>query len=79
MLIRRGMICRCAVIGSAFLWLTGSLRSQEKQFTASDVIERIKQHVGVAWQAETVDTFKAGNPDTPVTTYSNARRHRERI
>jgi putative NIF3 family GTP cyclohydrolase 1 type 2 len=61
------MICRCAVIGSAFLWLTGSLRSQEKQFTASDVIERIKQHVGVAWQAETVDTFKAGNPDTPVT------------
>jgi len=55
------------VIGSAILWLPGPLCSQEKRFTASDVIERIKQHVGVAWQAETVDTFKAGNPDTPVT------------
>ena len=27
----------------------------------------IQEHVGIPWQKETVDTFKAGNPDTPVT------------
>ncbi len=35
--------------------------------TARQVIERIQAHVGVPWQAQTVDTFKAGDPDTPVT------------
>ena len=38
--------------------------------TAREVVDRIKQTLaasGVAWRAETVDTFKAGNPDTPVT------------
>ena len=34
--------------------------------TAREVIAAIQQHVGVPWQKETVDTFKAGNPDTPV-------------
>jgi putative NIF3 family GTP cyclohydrolase 1 type 2 len=41
--------------------------AQEKQPTARQVIEEIQQRVGVPWQKETVDTFKAGNPDTPVT------------
>ena len=31
------------------------------------MVARIQQHVGVAWHAGTVDTFKAGDPDTPVT------------
>lgn len=35
--------------------------------TAKQVIERIQAHVGVPWQAETVDTFKAGDPETRVT------------
>jgi putative NIF3 family GTP cyclohydrolase 1 type 2 len=35
--------------------------------TARQVIERIQSHVGVPWRAETVDTFKAGDPDTKVT------------
>ena len=39
---------------------TGSL-------TARQVIERIQAHVGVPWRSETVDTFKAGDPDTRVT------------
>jgi putative NIF3 family GTP cyclohydrolase 1 type 2 len=30
-------------------------------------VKAIQDHVGVPWQKETVDTFKAGNPDTPVT------------
>lgn len=41
--------------------------AQQKQLTARQVIERIQAHVGVPWQSDTVDTFKAGNPDTPVT------------
>jgi hypothetical protein len=46
---------------------TAFLFAQEKRPTAREVIARIQEHVGVPWQAETVDTFKAGNPDTPVT------------
>ena len=41
--------------------------AQGKQLTAREVVSRIQGHVGVPWQAETVDTFKAGNPDETVT------------
>jgi putative NIF3 family GTP cyclohydrolase 1 type 2 len=40
--------------------------AQAKPLTAHDVIARIQEHVGVPWQQETVDTFKAGNPDAAV-------------
>ena len=39
----------------------------EKILTANEVIEQIKTHVGVPWQEPTVDTFKAGDPQTGVT------------
>ena len=35
--------------------------------TARAVINRIKAHVGIPWTEPTVDTFKAGHPDAPVT------------
>jgi putative NIF3 family GTP cyclohydrolase 1 type 2 len=35
--------------------------------TAREIVERIKGHVGVPWRDQTVDTFKAGDPETPVT------------
>jgi putative NIF3 family GTP cyclohydrolase 1 type 2 len=35
--------------------------------TARQVVDRIKAHVGVPWSDSTVDTFKAGDPDTAVT------------
>jgi len=38
----------------------------EKIVTANDVIDQIKAHVGVPWQEPTVDTFKAGDPQSPV-------------
>lgn len=38
-----------------------------RDLTAAAVIARIRQHVGVPWQEQTVDTFKAGDPDTGVT------------
>ena len=35
--------------------------------TAREIVERIKSQIGVPWREQTVDTFKAGDPDTPVT------------
>ena len=35
--------------------------------TAREIVERIKQHVGVPWSDQTVDTFKDGDPETRVT------------
>ena len=43
-----------------------SATAQTKPLTAREVIARIQTHVGIPWQQETVDTFKAGNPDTEV-------------
>ena len=41
-------------------------QSQEQHLTAAQVVERIKTNVGTPWQKDTVDTFKAGEPDTRV-------------
>ena len=35
--------------------------------TARQIIDQIKTHVAVPWREETVDTIKAGDPETPVT------------
>jgi putative NIF3 family GTP cyclohydrolase 1 type 2 len=35
--------------------------------TARQIVDQIKANVGVQWREETVDTFKAGDPETPVT------------
>ncbi|HET7891127.1 MAG TPA: Nif3-like dinuclear metal center hexameric protein [Candidatus Sulfotelmatobacter sp.] len=41
--------------------------AQDHRVTAREVVSEIEKRVGVEWQKDTVDTFKAGNPDTPVT------------
>jgi len=41
--------------------------NEAKRLTAREVIARIQKQVGVPWKSDTVDTFKAGDPDTPVT------------
>ena len=46
---------------------SASAPSVAKKITAQEVIDRIKEHVGVEWKEPTVDTFKAGDPQTPVT------------
>ncbi len=54
----------------AFLFLAIPFLAPTKEpdkLTAQQIIDSIKQHVGVAWRAETVDTFKAGDPATPIT------------
>ncbi|NQT87121.1 Nif3-like dinuclear metal center hexameric protein [bacterium] len=35
--------------------------------TAREIVARIKQNVGCPWSEKTIDTFKAGDPDAPVT------------
>jgi putative NIF3 family GTP cyclohydrolase 1 type 2 len=40
--------------------------AQTERLTPRLVVERIQAALGVTWQKETVDTFKAGNPDTTV-------------
>jgi putative NIF3 family GTP cyclohydrolase 1 type 2 len=47
--------------------LCGSASAREKPPTAREIVAAIQAHVGIPWMTQTVDTFKAGNPDTPVT------------
>jgi len=54
------------------LWLTSFFvaacaSAQTPVVTAQQIIDRIKSEVGVPWRDQTVDTFKAGDPNTPVT------------
>lgn len=41
--------------------------AQTGKLTARQAIERIQKAVAVPWREKTVDTFKAGDPDTPIT------------
>ena len=43
------------------------LLAQGGPLTAQQVVERIQKNVGVPWQPQSLDTFKAGDPATPVT------------
>jgi len=63
----QGFLSRSFAGCFALLTLSGLASAQNKLVTAREVVARIQARVGVPWQAETVDTFKAGNPDTPVT------------
>ena len=49
------------------LGTVGGATAQERRITAREVVAEIQKQVGVEWKKETVDTFKAGNPDTAVT------------
>jgi putative NIF3 family GTP cyclohydrolase 1 type 2 len=49
------------------LALASTACAQNKKPTAREIIAEIQKQVGVPWSKDTVDTFKAGNPDTPVT------------
>jgi putative NIF3 family GTP cyclohydrolase 1 type 2 len=56
---RRGFILGAAAA-------TAAAQSAQGALTAKDVIQRIQKNVGVPWREQTVDTIKAGTPDTPV-------------
>src|ERR1035438_9935169 len=60
-----GMNLRTIFVSLAMV--AGLFGQQSGGLTARQVIERIQAHVGVPWHKETVDTFKAGDPETRVT------------
>ena len=43
------------------------LAAAQGTLTARQAIDQIKAHIGVPWRDETVDTIKAGDPDTLIT------------
>src|SRR5659263_243113 len=52
------------------LILSGSLFGQQtnqQKLSANQIIDLIKKNVTCPWSAQTVDTFKTGNPDDVVT------------
>ena len=63
--MRSNIVRQCTVM--AIMLACCLLAVAQKRPTAREVIAEIQKQVGVGWQPDTVDTFKAGNPDTPVT------------
>ena len=57
---------RFILLTGAALSVADRFRAQPSRLTASQIIERIQKQVGVPWRSRTVDTFKAGNPETVV-------------
>jgi putative NIF3 family GTP cyclohydrolase 1 type 2 len=57
---------RCALFLLTVILGADSAAAQAKPLTAREVIARIQEHVGIPWMQQTVDTFKAGNPETEV-------------
>ncbi|MBO0724243.1 MAG: Nif3-like dinuclear metal center hexameric protein [Blastocatellia bacterium] len=63
----KSIVRRLAIIFASVILLNLHASTQENHLTAQQVIDRIKKNVGVPWREQTVDTFKAGNPDARVT------------
>jgi len=61
------MIIRSWILMTILLGTVSGATAQERRITAREVVGEIQKQVGVEWKKETVDTFKAGNPDTAVT------------
>lgn len=61
----------CTAVALMFVGILaggGTAAAQNKTVpTAREIVAEIQKQVGVPWKTETVDTFKAGNPDTAVT------------
>jgi len=57
---------RTTLAVATLLFAGGTAHAQHK-ITARELVTEIRKQVGVEWKTDTVDTFKAGNPDTPVT------------
>lgn len=75
--VKRGILNMDALTRRSFLAAAGTLAAlpvrvpvtsdqRTAQLTAADVIQRIKDHIGVPWRTETVDRIIAGAPQTSV-------------
>lgn len=61
----RGVVAGASLLGMALAATRAA--AEEKKPTAREIVRAIQGHVGIPWMKETVDTFKGGDPDTPVT------------
>lgn len=61
-----GWLSGTTLLASPHLLTENSATTSTGTLTARQIIARIQQIVGVPWKTPTVDTFKAGDPDTPV-------------
>ena len=63
-----GSMISLALLASSVGAQTATLQNNAKpSLTAAEVVDRIKARVGIPWLEQTRDTFKAGDPQTPVT------------
>jgi len=60
-------LIRCAFGTAVIAAFPSHAVGQVERLTALQVLERITANIGVPWSQQTVDTFKDGDPDTPVT------------
>src|SRR5437868_3084438 len=63
----QGSFSRREFAAVAALGATMKAFGQAAPLTAGQVVERIKEHLGVPWRGGATDTFKSGDADTPVT------------
>lgn len=63
--MQKKVIIICIISISMFKCVNAG--KNEGNFTCSEVIETIKSNLTCSWSENTVDTFKAGNPDNQVT------------
>jgi putative NIF3 family GTP cyclohydrolase 1 type 2 len=63
--VTRRLLCIWAI--AIELALCVGAGAQQSKITARELVAEIQKQVGVEWQHDTVDTFKAGNPNTVVT------------
>lgn len=63
--LKAGAVLALAIFGTTALH-GGSAQPQAAKPTAREIIAAIQRQIPIGWDAPTVDTFKAGNPDTPL-------------
>jgi putative NIF3 family GTP cyclohydrolase 1 type 2 len=66
-LSRREFVRLTAAGAAASPFVVTRPRIEAAAITAQQIVDRIKTNLGVVWQATSVDTFKAGDPSTPIT------------
>ncbi len=64
----RRQFTKSALLASSLPFIkSASMFAQDERITARQLVDQIKAHLGIPWNPKTYrDTFKAGNPDTPV-------------
>ena len=53
-------------VAGVSLATTAHLKAQRSRLTAEQLVERLKNNLGVPWQNQTLDGFKSGEPSTEV-------------